>query len=82
MVADALQGDAAARSWLSRYLVGQVGNSLESLAAAELAGRTIDDGLADMAADMTTDHAEAGSEHFLDGLRERLRAGRGPDVPA
>ncbi|MCY2991621.1 MAG: hypothetical protein NTY19_27670 [Planctomycetota bacterium] len=54
-VDDALQGDAAARSWLSRYLVGQVGNTLERLAAAELAGRTVDDGIAEMAAKMEVD---------------------------
>ncbi|MCY2994603.1 MAG: hypothetical protein NTY19_43080 [Planctomycetota bacterium] len=52
---DALSGDAAARTWLSKYLVGQVGNTLERLAAAELAGRTIDDGIAEMAAEMAAD---------------------------
>ncbi len=51
-VQDALNGDAGARSWLAKYLIGSTGNSLETAAAAEQAGLTIEDGLAELSAEM------------------------------
>lgn len=44
-LADAVAGDAKARDWLSRYLLGDAPGKLSTLATAELAGRTIDDEL-------------------------------------
>ena len=57
-VDDALSGDAAARAWLAKYLVGSGLNSLENIAAAELCGRRFDDGIAELAAEMGADHVE------------------------
>ena len=45
-----LAGDAAARAWLSRFLIGAVDCTLERLAAAEKIGLSVDDGI-DLLAD-------------------------------
>jgi hypothetical protein len=41
-VADALAGDATARAWLAKYLIGEKPATLLSMAADEAGGRTAD----------------------------------------
>lgn len=45
-VADAQAGDAAARNWLAKYLLGERPGSLLDLAAADAAGEGIEDAVA------------------------------------
>jgi hypothetical protein len=57
-VDDALAGDAAARAWLSRFLIGAVDCTLERLAAAEKIGLSVDDGISLLADEMAEQNVQ------------------------
>ena len=50
-VTDAKNGDATARGWLSRYLLGDKPGTLLAIAAREATGETVEDAIADAAAE-------------------------------
>ena len=50
-LADAKAGDAAARTWLAKYLLGDKPPKLVDLAADEATGETVDEAIAEAAAD-------------------------------
>ena len=56
-VADAKDGDAAARTWLGKYLLGDKSVSLRELAAAEARGFTADEEVRDTSARQAEDAA-------------------------
>jgi hypothetical protein len=68
-VADAMNGDAKARDFLAKYLIGDSPPTLASLAAAEQAGMTIDDQIAVTAGNL---EFQAQMTRFKAGLHELL----------
>ena len=68
-VADAKNGDATARAWLAKYLIGDKPTALTELAIAEVRGVTTDDELRDLAARR---EREQRHQAQLDALVEQL----------
>jgi hypothetical protein len=68
-VADAKNGDATARAWLAKYLIGDKPAALTELAIAEARGVTTDDELRDLAARR---EREQRHQAQLDALVEQL----------
>ena len=70
-VTDAKDGDATARAWLAKYLIGDKPTALTELAIAEARGVTADDELRDLAARR---EREQRHQAQLDALGDELAA--------
>jgi hypothetical protein len=69
-LADAKAGDAAARAWLAKYLVGDKPSSFRDLAAAEARGFTADEEVRETSVRQTRDSAQQAQ---FDALLGRLQ---------